>query len=379
MLSPVATSADDDAVAYTGQAAQITREGLRSGIAGDLDSRARALQHAIETDPDYALAHWHRAEILVQEQWQTISTAARRIAADLSYAEYQALRDRALADPERELALADWCAKHQMPDAERLHLYRVVNDSPDAKARQQAAQRLDLQLYQGVLLPRSEVQSLQQQATVLQQQLLQWLPVVRQWAAQTASRGGNVPPDLHAQMAEQVDAAAIPAIEQVFSTSGEPLALEAVALIGNLGDHEATVSLARHSVGSPWPAVAASATEKLKLRPLHDYAPLLLHLLEAPIQSRFYVGVDASGMVRHVHLFYREVLQENQLLESSFGGGPKFVKSQEIHIRGAAWPGPAGDAARERLAKAQQLQRRERYQAAAVREQVLVKEAVPRN
>ena len=180
------------------------------------------------------------------------------VLADLSYADYQALRDRALADPEGELALADSCAKHQMPDAERLHLYRVVSDSPDAKARQQAAQlELDLQLYQGVLLPRSEVQSLQQQAAVLQQQLVQWLPVVRQWAAQTASRGGNVPPDLHAQMAEQVDAAAIPAIEQVFSTGGEPLALRAVALIGNLGDHEATVSLARHSIGSPWPAVTS--------------------------------------------------------------------------------------------------------------------------
>ena len=71
-------------------------------------------------------------------------------------------------------------------------------------------------------------------------------------------------------------------------------------------EHAATESLVRHAVLAPSALVRSAAADQLRYRPPHDYVPLLLSGLEAPIESWFHVTTDSGGNVHYRHSLYRE-------------------------------------------------------------------------
>jgi hypothetical protein len=316
---------DDVGATQAADAEQIVREGLRLGIAGDREARSQAMRRAIDMDAECELARWHRGELHVDGRWLSVVDSARKISRNVHFTEYQQRRDEALHDPQRELALADWCAKHQLPDVERMHLHRTLQGTTDVAIRHKVIERLGLRLYQGILLPAEDIKALEQQMAMYQQRLEKWTGVVETWAKGLSNRRVRQHAYIRRQIDEKLDVTAIPALEQIFSVHSEPLALELIALLGRLSDHDATDSLVRHSIDSDWASVRDAAAKQLKTRPLHDYVPLLLQELESPIQTRFVVNVGQDGLVRRKHYFYREGAQENHLLEASYVGGPVLI------------------------------------------------------
>jgi hypothetical protein len=371
-------------------AALTAREGLRRGIAGDLDARSEALQSAIQADPSCQLAHWHRGEIQFDGRWVSVEQAAPKIARDLDFEEYDQLRDKMLKQPDGDLALADWCKQHGMPAAERLHLHRVLQNSTHAPTRNQAIRRLGLRNFQGVLLPPETIKALEQQAATHQQQLEKWTETVQVWAEGLTRGRARQREHIREQINDELDATVIPALTEVFSVHSESLALELITLLARLPQHEATVSLVRQSIVADWPSVRMDAAKQLAKRPMHDYVPLLLRQLASPIQTRYAVGIGPDGLVRHRHLFYREGATENYLIESLYVGGPIVATFLDYSphnglggrnaivepIDTAERYGFRGDEARRYNARARQRRERLLARAAVARDLMAVEQTV---
>jgi hypothetical protein len=84
------------------------------------------------------------------------------------------------------------------------------------------------------------------------------------------------------------------------------LSLAFIAALGAMSEQPATESLVRHAVLSSFSQVRGDAADRLRYRPLHDFVPLLLGGLAAPIESSFRVVVDDNGSVHYLHSMYRE-------------------------------------------------------------------------
>jgi hypothetical protein len=376
---PLPLAAADGADRVDGTAAtdplQIVHHGLRQGIAGDQQARSQALQRALRVDSSCKLAHWHRAELYVDGRWRSIESAGEMLARDVQLGNYEKRRDESLHDPELELTLADWCARQSIPDSERLHLYRVLQNATNPALKEQVAKRLGLRVYQGMLLPPEAIDALERQATKHDEQLKHWSATVQGWAERLAKGRSRQQAYVRQEMQRKLDATAIPALDQIFAPHSELLALELIALLARIPQHEATVSLVQHCVDSQWPAVRQAAARQLKQRPLHDYVPLLLQELGSPIQTRFAVNVGRDGLVRHQHVFFREGANQNELLEANYVGGPIAVR-RPLVIRGARNPGPSGELARKQLDVIRDEQAERQLEADLVRKMVVAQEAV---
>ena len=77
--------------------------------------------------------------------------------------------------------------------------------------------------------------------------------------------------------------------------SRNDLSLAFVEALGEMVEQPATESLLRHGVLSTYADVRRDASELLHDRPLHDFVPLLLEGLAAPIESSFRREVDSDG------------------------------------------------------------------------------------
>ncbi len=359
-------------------AARVTREGLLSGIAGNTEYRDSALRRALRTAPDYPLAHWHLGQSRVGDQWLTIEQAEERTTEDAQLEEYRTLREAALGNAQRELALARWCRHHQLRDAEQLHLRQVLaNDSTGSGERKQAMDRLGLRPYEGTLLRQDEIERLEAQRKKERKDQAKWWPVVEKWRKAIESGPGRKRTYALKHLRAVKEPAAIPTLESLLSPRSEELALEVVSVLGNMPGYEATQSLVLHAIDAPWHSVRDAVVQQLKGRPVHDFAPLLLRQLVEPVQSRFYVNVGRDGLVRHQHQLFREGPREKHLLTDSYVGGPQAVttKSKVIRLGQARVPGPKGEAARKKLVKTLEEQAQRRLEVAAIRRLVLKQES----
>ncbi len=349
-------------------AERITREGLLAGIAGDSHARDVGLRTALSIAPDYALARWHLAQIRIADQWMTIDQAEERTNSDPRHTKYCEMRKAAAGNPRRELSLAGWCRHQGYNDAEKLHLHRVLaNASSGSREHRRAMDALGLCMYMGALLPRAEVEQLKARVAKHRKEYAKWLPVVERWCEAIENGRGRKQRYALDELRALRDTAAIPSLELVLSLHSEALALEGIFVLGNMPEYEATQSLVRHAVDSRWSAVRDAAVRQLQHRPSHDFVPLLLSQLDAPVQSSFRISIGADGLVRRQHNLLREGSQERHILTGNFVSGPQFVVRRRLTVDQI----DAENVLRARIERAQQV-----AEAALVRKLVLLRESV---
>jgi hypothetical protein len=102
------------------------------------------------------------------------------------------------------------------------------------------------------------------------------------------------------------DPTVIPAIESCLHRHQEGFGEELAKLLITFPQHEATQSLVRFAVVSPYLSVRDQAIEELKKRPLHDYVPTLLAGLIAPLRAQYQFQTDARGSIRYQQVFKQE-------------------------------------------------------------------------
>jgi hypothetical protein len=288
-------------------AAPLVQQALDNEVAGDGEGRRAHLEQAIAADPAYPPAHWHLGHLRTADAWLP-AAEAMTIAADSELmAQYQAKRDEAAANAALELKLAQWCVKNDMPDRARLHFWRVLTNPKASESQaKDAAGQLDLVTLGGMILTRQELKQEQEREKRIGDAIEKYRPVLAR--LQPVIDGGfdAKHETAVAKLKSIDDPAVIPAIESYLSEHREGFGEELVKVLAQFQHYEATQTLARFAVVSPYLSVRERAIGELKKRPLHDYMPLLLAGLTAPIQSQFNFRVDRRGTIAYQHAFLRE-------------------------------------------------------------------------
>jgi hypothetical protein len=287
---------------------ELVREALSHEIAAQDRERQRLLDRALQVAPDYSPAHWQKGEIRIGTQWRPIDKALETEQQQQLRQLYEERRGQTTDTAEGQLALADWCAKHQLTAQETAHLNRVLQLAPDqpvARQRLQFArvgnkwvQRQDL--WQGLQQPRERADSLRK----WQKKLRELVASLRRSSAeQTAAR--------LRRLQDEMTRDAIPAVEIGLGSESETAALAGVELLGSLQSHEASSALTRLAVLSPWPTVRAAAARQLSTRSRDQYVPMLLAELSMPIESQAQTAV-VNGQLVYRHEFIRETHERRE-------------------------------------------------------------------
>jgi hypothetical protein len=291
----------------------LVQRALESELAGRGEERNIALRKALEQSPDDALAHWQSGEVCLEGSWLSPGQVSRLAGQDPRLLQYQKLREAAAATVDAQAALARWCHKNRLSNQERVHWTNVLELQPD---NPEAIKGLDLHVYQGMLLTHRQIAELKAQIYDMHRSMEHWTPVVARWQkalreSDESSRGEVMKEVAAAPSPGKLMALELAIRERLGSRKSDRSAYrqvsgDMVAALKEMPQPAAAESLARYAVFSPFEQITAASCAALKLRPLDQYAPLLLSWLGTPIEASVHVMRDAAGRPSMQQSFFRE-------------------------------------------------------------------------
>lgn len=363
LLGPMCVMAAD-ATLSTGSAepADLVKAALRTELDGPSESRKQLLDEALARDPDFAPARWHSGFVRFDGQWLKVEDVPRRARGIEHLADYRKLRDKLIDTADNHRALARWCHKNKLSDEERVHWAKVLEfEHSDAEA----LEALGLQLYNGRLLTKTQIEQEKKQAGEARRAMQRWQPQMVKW--RKAIEHGN-PKQLDEALRglkELSDPAAIPALEIVFAINGEaPKQVELnkllIETVGRIPVPEATQVLLRRSIIPDSLEVRTAAADELKKRPMLAYVPPVLSAMPGRVATRFQIYFAPDGSIVHEHeAWHQGWVEDHIVFQSLLRGGPineskliafAFDEARQID-RSAEWAKQINDRIQQFLAQ----------------------------
>lgn len=279
------------------EAARLTSRAIAARLGGNEGECQRLLKQAVETAPDYDLAHWQRGEVLFEEKWRTPEAVAQRIAENANYAEYLQRRAIINSGPVGHEEIARWCFREGLEYQERFHWATVLNANPNHEL---ARERMKVQPFGGALYTSEQIAALQLKVAAAEVKFNEVRPKFVDLCELVASgEEAKAQPALE-ELRGISDLAEIPALESAVAeinadaTEDTALLLShcVVDALGRVDHPQTTLRLLDYSVFAQHPDLRAAAAAKLKTRPLTDYVPQLMGAMQAPIQAIINSFVD---------------------------------------------------------------------------------------
>jgi hypothetical protein len=282
--------------------------------------------------PQLAEANWHTGRVKVGEEWLPLGEAINRRVGDADEAKYAELRTAATsAKTLRDLAR--WCRKHDMLDRARLHYAQLLTSTAvDGETQREAIGALELENFRGQWLTHEEVVSRRKQMAETQSALEKWLPVLQRLQPAIDGNDFRRRDEAIAEFHQLDEPTIVVALEAALPALGPRFQEEAVKRLATFREYEATLALVRYAILSSHGVTRRDATVELKKRPLHEYVPLLLGGLKAPLRSQFQVRWDARGHLAYDHAVLQERPTSNVLLLSHHVSVP-YVATQRTETR----------------------------------------------
>jgi hypothetical protein len=290
--------------------ADLVSSALASELAGENDRRMTKLGEALENTPDYAPALWHAGYVHSGKKWLKIDELARQQADDQRLAHYRLARDRQPDTVDGNLEMARWCAAKKMPDQRRAHLTRVVALAPN---HAEARRALGHQLVDGQWRSQAELELTRERVTREAANLERWRSKMETLRDRLTHDNRRLREAAQAELKAIKDPTAAPAMEVVLAGHSEELAKLALDVLNAMPAAEASLSIMRIALTSPWQATRDLAATKLAGRDKHHYVPYLLAGLEAPVRSQAALFASPNGQVFYRHIFYREGQEQTEL------------------------------------------------------------------
>lgn len=329
---------------------------IRTAVVANPERRAQLLTPLIRQRSNSDLAHWHLGEVQHGDDWLTVDEYVRARKNDTLYREYISRRTEVQKGHHSEFSLAGWCRRQKWFDAERLHLYRVLqSDSANAKDKAKSMLRLGLKNYKGRVLSQKRIESLENELDENRQSVSEWKPLVTKWIAAIEESSAPKRRFALAELRKVDEPKAISTMEYMLSRRSEAFAKEFVELLIRIPDIESTDSLVRQSLDSPWQTIRSQAVAALKDRQLHDHTPTLLDELNSQLDSQFRVTIDADGMVRRTHQVFNEDQDARHLTTAVTARGPQRVNKSVTFVQPGV--GVVGVATQEEVRLRRELRR----------------------
>lgn len=293
------------------QAKEVTAKALAAEIEGNLEARARLLEEAAKADP-LSPAHAQQGKLRSRNGWLGIDEAAEKIAALKAMQRYEAMRDELPNTAPAHWQMAETCLAAKLPDQARAHMNRVLELDPNFEPARAA---LGYRKVGGVWVSPEQLAADEAQAAAEAVSLAKHGKLMRDLLSGLSSKDKRQQSKAEQRLLEIRDPSTILAAEKIVSPTNAAAAQVVVNYLAKIQDPIATLSLARHAVFYPSPDVRREAALKLGERDLHDYAPSLLSLLSAPIQSASQPIFARNGQLMGVRqVFTREGQDQNQVV-----------------------------------------------------------------
>jgi hypothetical protein len=306
-------------------ARQDVQAALKAEVAGDNDRRLELLRTAERAAPELPEPQWHLGRVRVGNKWLSYLEAEAAAASDTTLAEYRKLREEASDSSKLLRNLARWCMKTGWDDAARLHYAQLLcRGDADAEMQTEAIKRLELQNVGGEWITRRDLETRQQSMKAAEESVTKWRPSLMRLKAaidgNDLTRGDYAIKELH----KLDDPRVIPALETFISDQDSRFQEEVVELLAKFPDYTATEALVRFAVLCPSGVNRDEAIKALKARPPHEYCPLLLKGLVAPIKSQFEIHTLPNGAVVYRQIYRRELADRNVTAMATTAALPRY-------------------------------------------------------
>jgi hypothetical protein len=316
----------------TERAEKYFKAALRFDLLGDAKGRDMMFDWAHRVAPNYGPANWLSGRVECEGGYCTVEESIRRLKEQGLGEQYRELRDEHLKTVAGELKLARWCARNGQQDLATFHYRRLAaNPRADAATRSEAGRRLGLELYHGRWLTHDEIEAQQRLEKQLRAAFEKWGPKLRDWQAIGVSDKNQTKVERALEEIAAIDDPTIVPVADVFvKRLTSPVSDAVVEMLGRFPQFEATEALAHYAIGSPQAETRAAATKLLESRPLHEFVPLLLDALVAPVQTRWRVRFDNAGNVLYQHLYFQQGQDGNVLLRTDHSMRPATVTMERV-------------------------------------------------
>lgn len=262
-------------------AQQAVAEALNYEALGQNHERARLLHEAAELS-DIAEVQWARGYVQYKDRWLRPDEVAEQSRTDTLLEEYRARRKLADDTATSQWELANWCREQKLLEQQRAHLERVMQLEPNHPQARQAAgyQKIDRSwIHISELAEHREAMRKQRDA------FEKWRPQFDDLARRLRSKSATSRAQAEHELAAIVDPDCIPALEAVFCTKYEPLAVKGIERLEHIDHLRSTLALARQAIYSPWPSVREQAAIALRSCPRDQYVPQWLATLGTRIEA----------------------------------------------------------------------------------------------
>ncbi|MCU0959173.1 MAG: HINT domain-containing protein [Pirellulaceae bacterium] len=359
-----------------GDAGALVQAALEAEAAGDALRRQALLSEALAKDPDCAAARWHAGFVRIDNRWLTLDQVHDHFLADPRIAAYGRLRDQLQVDPRRDVLLARWCQEQKLTDEARCHWLGVLRAQPN---HEEALRALDMQWYNGQLLPRAQVARQRRVDLQASRELLRssvarhdrYDTLVIRWERAAAAWDPHLPADMEAALAAEKSPHAVVLVNQAICRRSQapkqPDALETVCrnwiqLLARERAHTKLVVL--HAIGHPQESVRQAAADALRPQPREQYVPLLLSCARFPMELACSLlgsaGFSTAQFTLDVQGLERDVQYEHQATLTRVSGLDVVVapmpENASVMISGGESPQQAAATSAWRRAAAGSLQ-----------------------
>lgn len=293
----------------------LVQQAIAAGVSGQPARKAELLAAALRQSPDFAAAHWQQAELRVGNRWLPLSAVAQTLAADPRIAEYRRRRTAAQVGAAQDgaaqqLALGKWCQAQGLADEARAHFTKVLELSPGDP---QATAALQLKNVDGKWMTQEQIDRQLLAKHQADDNLKTWKPVLQALARRIEQGPDSDRKAAAAELATIGDPSAVGAAEAVCLQSSAKAGRELVTWLAAFPQQTATEALLRQAVLHPAPVIRSAANDALKSRSLHDYAPILIGALQAPLKTDLDVDVG-RGAVRFEQTVRQEGATQDRVL-----------------------------------------------------------------
>ncbi len=288
--------------------AVLVKEALRSELKGPSEVRTARLDEALRVDSEFAAARWQSGFVRWQNAWLSVDEIAALASQDKTLAAYRKMRDDLIDTADNQRALAVWCHKNKLVTEERIHWAKALEfDSNDADA----LAGLGLQLYNGQLLTREQIEQAKVQAGEQLKATRYWQPRLVKWRKALEHGTTKQRDEALRELGKLSDPAAIPTLEAVFAENSDSVKARQlnqvlIETVGRMREPEATQVLLRRAIVPASQDTRATAADQLKKRPMEAYVPQLIAALPGKLKTRFHVYVLPNAMVLHEHELFIE-------------------------------------------------------------------------
>jgi hypothetical protein len=322
-LAPSKATADQASLASP--AGKLVQQALEAESAGQPEERAKLMERAVSSYPDYAPAHWAAGEIRLKDRWLPVDEAMKEIAASGVVEKYRRKRAGARRTFKDQVQLGDWCAAEGLVNHARLHWMEALALEPDSRA---VMSKLGLVMYQGRPVPAETVELIEQQQNEQLVAAKKWAPPLKKLMNEIEADRPKIRQAAEKKLQEFNDPAVVPTLEELIANAGPEFGVAAIGALVRTPGQEATDTLMRMALLSQHPEVRVAASQALHKRSLYAVVPTLMGMLRAPVEIAAEQTVGENQSTHRIALF-----QEGPLASKAFVSAGGHSHYETIHVR----------------------------------------------